>query len=130
MITDSVGNALTKIRNAVRVKHQKVTVSTNKLIIGVLKVLEDKGFIGSFEIKTLENKSNVADINLKYNPAPSIVEIKRMSKPGRRLYVNCNNIPRVYNGLGIAILSTSKGVMSDKEARKQNIGGELVCTVF
>ena len=130
MITDSVGNALTKIRNAVRVKHPKVTVSTNKLIIGVLKVLEDKGFIGSFEIKTLENKSNVADINLKYNPAPSIVEIKRMSKPGRRLYVNCNNIPRVYNGLGIAILSTSKGVMSDKEARKQNIGGELVCTVF
>ena len=130
MITDSVGNALTKIRNAVRVKHQKVTVSTNKLIIGVLKVLEDKGFIGSFEVKTLENKSNVADINLKYNPAPSIVEIKRMSKPGRRLYVNCNNIPRVYNGLGIAILSTSKGVMSDKEARKQNIGGELVCTVF
>ena len=95
-----------------------------------MKVLEDKGFIGSFEIKTLENKSNVADINLKYNPAPSIVEIKRMSKPGRRLYVNCNNIPRVYNGLGIAILSTSKGVMSDKEARKQNIGGELVCTVF
>lgn len=130
MITDSVGNALTKIRNAVRVKHSKVTVSTNKLIIGVLKVLEDKGFIGSFEIKTLENKSNVADINLKYNPAPSIVEIKRMSKPGRRLYVNCNNIPRVYNGLGIAILSTSKGIMSDKEARKQNIGGELVCTVF
>jgi small subunit ribosomal protein S8 len=130
MITDSVGNALTKIRNAVRVKHPKVTVSTNKLIIGVLKVLEDKGFIGSFELKTLENKSNVADINLKYNPAPSIVEIKRMSKPGRRLYVNCNNIPRVYNGLGIAILSTSKGVMSDKEARKQNIGGELVCTVF
>ena len=130
MITDFVGNALTKIRNAVRVKHPKVTVSTNKLIIGVLKVLEDKGFIGSFELKTLENKSNVADINLKYNPAPSIVEIKRMSKPGRRLYVNCNNIPRVYNGLGIAILSTSKGVMSDKEARKQNIGGELVCTVF
>jgi small subunit ribosomal protein S8 len=130
MITDSVGNALTKIRNAVRVKHPKVTVSTNKLIIGVLKVLEDKGFIGSFELKTLENKSNVADINLKYNPAPSIVEIKRMSKPGRRLYVNCNNIPRVYNGLGIAILSTSKGIMSDKEARKQNIGGELVCTVF
>lgn len=130
MITDSVGNALTKIRNAVRVKHQKVTVSTNKLIIGVLKVLEDKGFIGSFELKTLENKANVADINLKYNPTPSIVEIKRMSKPGRRLYVNCNNIPRVYNGLGIAILSTSKGIMSDKEARKQNIGGELVCTVF
>ena len=116
MITDSVGNALTKIRNAVRVKHEKVTVSTNKLIIGVLKVLEDKGFIGTFELKTLENKTRVADINL--------------SKPGRRLYVNCNNIPRVYNGLGIAILSTSKGVMSDKEARKQNIGGELVCTVF
>jgi small subunit ribosomal protein S8 len=121
---------LTKIRNAVRVKHEKVTVSTNKLIIGVLKVLEDKGFIGTFELKTLENKARVADINLKYNPSASIVEIKRMSKPGRRLYVNCNNIPRVYNGLGIAILSTSKGVMSDKEARKQNIGGELVCTVF
>ena len=130
MITDSVGNALTKIRNAVRVKHPKVTVSTNKLIIGVLKVLEDKGFIGSFELKTLENKMNVADINLKYNPGPSIVEITRISKPGRRIYVNCNNIPRVYNGLGIAILSTSKGIMSDKEAKKQNIGGELVCTVF
>ena len=130
MITDFVGNALTKIRNAVRVKHSKVTVSTNKLVIGVLKVLEDKGFIGSFELKTLENKMNVADVNLKYNPAPSIVEIKRISKPGRRIYVNCESIPRVYNGLGIAVLSTSKGIMSDKEAKKQNIGGELVCTVF
>jgi small subunit ribosomal protein S8 len=130
MITDSVGNALTKIRNAVRVRHPKVTVSTNKLIIGVLDVLKDKGFIGSYELETLENKMRVANITLKYSPNPSIVEITRMSKPGRRMYVNCNHIPRVYNGLGIAILSTSKGIMSDKEAKKQNIGGELVCTVF
>ena len=130
MITSFIGNALTKIRNAVRVRHEDVTVDTNNLIVRILGILKDCGFIEAFELKKLENNKNIANIKLKYTPNPSIVELKLISKPGRRCYVKSKDIPRVYNGLGIGILSTSKGVMNDKEARRQNVGGELICTVF
>lgn len=130
MITDSIANALTKIRNAVAVRHKTVNLSTNRLIIGILNILKDKGFIDSYELKKEENNTNTAVVKLKYTPKPSIVEIKRISKPGRRIYVKWELIPRAYNNLGIYILSTSKGIMSDKEARVQKVGGELVCMVF
>ena len=130
MITSFVGNALTKIRNAVNARHSSVIIDTNKLITGILVILKDCGFIESFEAKKLENHRNIADVKLKYTPNPSIVEIKLISKPGRRIYVKSKDIPRVYNGLGVGILSTSKGVMNDKEARRQNLGGEFICTVF
>ena len=130
MITSFVGNALTKIRNAVNVRKPNVIVDTNKLVKGILVILKDCGFIESFQLKTLENNRNIADIKLKYTPNPSIVELKLISKPGRRVYVKSKDIPRIYNGLGIGILSTSRGIMNDKEARRQKVGGELICSAF
>ena len=130
MITSSIANALTKIRNAVNVRHSSVFVYNNKLINNILWVLKDCGFIKDYTLKTLENKRNISEVELKYTPNPSIREIKIMSRPGRRMYYKCSEIPRFYNGLGIGILSTSKGVMNDKEAKRQNVGGELICVVF
>ena len=97
----------------------------------ILKILKDEGYIKDFYIeKTVNNKTNLK-INLKYYEGdPVIKEIKRISKPGRRVYSRANSIPRVMNGLGLAILSTSKGVMSDTEAKKNNVGGEIICRIF
>ena len=130
MVTDTIANALTKIRNAVRVQHTEVCLSVNKMILKILEILKDNGFINDFNIVEEKNKQKSANVKLFYNPDPSIVSLDRISKPGRRVYVKCNEIPRVYNGLGIAIVSTSKGVMTDKEAKSKNVGGELVCVIF
>lgn len=130
MITDPIANALTNIRNCVKVKKKNAQVVLNNTILGILNVLLDNGFINNFTVKTLENKSRIADVELKYNPDPAIVEIKRVSKPGRRIYFGCKNFPKIYNNLGISILSTNKGIISDKQARREKVGGELLCIAF
>ena len=130
-ITDPIADMLTRIRNAVMVKHESVLVPISKAKVSIAKILKEEGFIRDFE--TIDNgpKSNIR-ISLKYNSnrQPALSGLKRVSKPGLRKYVGIDNLPRVINGLGIAILSTSKGVITDKEAKKLKIGGEVLCYVY
>ncbi len=131
MITDPIANYLTRIRNAVMANHRVVEVPASNLKKDITKLLYDKGYILSYKFED-DNKQGTIKIALKYHPetkAPAIRSIERVSKPGLRKYVNTNEIPRVLNGLGIAILSTSKGVITDKEARTLNVGGEVLCYV-
>jgi len=131
VVNDPVGDMITRIRNAVMARHDKLTLPSSKLKAEIAKALKDEGFIADFV--THEKKpQNELTIMLKYGPdrQPVITGIKRESKPGLRRYVNVRDIPRVKGGMGIAILSTSHGVMADHEARKANVGGELICTVY
>jgi len=129
--TDPIGDMLTRIRNASRARHEKVLVPTSRLKVRIAEVLRDEGFIKDFVLHE-EAPQGAITIVLKYTTdrEPAISDIKRVSKPGLRRYVPTDSIPRVLNGMGIAILSTSKGVMVDREARKQKVGGELICTVW
>jgi small subunit ribosomal protein S8 len=129
--TDPIADMLTRIRNASKARHEKVLVPRSRLKIRIAEVLREEGFIKDFVIHQ-EGPQGAITILLKYSPdrEPVISEIKRVSKPGLRRYVPTDSIPRVLNGMGIAILSTSKGVMADREARKQKVGGELICTVW
>ncbi len=132
MITDSIGNYLTKIRNAYMAKHKVVDVPSSNIKKDITKILKDQGYILNY--KFIENgNQGVIRIALKYDlvtKIPAIKKIKRVSKPGLRNYTGKDNLPRVLNGLGIAIISTSKGVMTDKEARKTKVGGEVICLVY
>ncbi len=129
-ISDPVGDMLTRIRNA-QMRGQSVVISpASKMRVRVLKVLEAEGYIRGFTEVEREGRRNL-EIELKYyDGTPVIQEIKRVSKPGRRVYSSVGDIPLVRNGLGISILSTSKGVMSDNVARTENVGGEIICRVF
>jgi len=131
VVNDPVGDMLTRIRNASRARHDKLTMPSSKLKVKVAEVLKEEGFIGEFIVheKTPQNELTLV---LKYGPdkAPAITGIKRISRPGLRRYVPVRDIPRVLGGLGISILSTSRGVLGDTEARKQKVGGELICTVY
>ncbi len=129
--TDPVGDMLTRIRNASSARHEKVLVPGSRLKVRIAEVLRDEGYIKDFVVHEGEAQTAIT-IVLKYGAdrEPAISDIKRVSKPGLRRYVPTDEIPRVLNGLGIAILSTSKGVMVDREARKQKVGGELICTVW
>lgn len=129
--TDPVGDMLTRIRNASRARHEKVLVPASRLKARIAEVLRDEGFIKDYVLHQ-DGKQGAITILLKYSGdrEPAISEIKRVSRPGLRRYVANESIPRVLNGMGIAILSTSKGVMVDHEARKQKVGGELICTVW
>jgi len=129
--TDPIGDMLTRIRNASRARHEKVLVPSSRLKVRIAEVLRDEGFIQDY-VRHEDGVQGAITIVLKYGPdrEPAISDIKRVSKPGLRRYVANDEIPRVLNGLGIAILSTSKGVMVDREARKQKVGGELICTVW
>ena len=129
--TDPIGDMLTRIRNASSARHEKVLVPKSRLKIRIAEVLKDEGFIKDFVLHQ-DGAQGAITILLKYSAdrEPAISDIKRVSKPGLRRYVPTGSIPRVLNGLGIAILSTSKGVMVDREARKQKVGGELICTVW
>lgn len=131
MITDPIADYLTQIRNAVMAKHRVVEIPASNLKKDITKILFDKGYILSYKFED-DNKQGIIKIALKYHPetkAPAIRSLKRVSTPGLRKYVDTNEIPRVLNGLGVAILSTSKGVISDKEARTLNVGGEVLCYV-
>jgi len=129
-VNDPVGDLLTRIRNAQRARHEKTTVPASKLKEAIVKVLKDEGFIKDFLLHKNDAQGEIT-VFLKYGPEqePAIRMIKRSSKPGLRRYVGKDDIPRVLGGLGIAILSTSKGVLADRECRKQSVGGELICTV-
>jgi small subunit ribosomal protein S8 len=129
--TDPIGDMLTRIRNASSARHEKVVVPASRLKVRIAEVLKDEGYIQDF-VRHEDGVQGSITILLKYTPdrEPAISEIKRVSKPGLRRYVPTTEIPRILNGLGIAILSTSKGVMVDREARKQKVGGELICTVW
>ena len=130
-INDPLGDMLTRLRNASRARHDKMVLPASRMKVELAKVLKEEGFIADYVHHEAKPQGEIT-LMLKYGPdrAPVITGIKRVSKPGLRRYVPVRDIPRVLSGLGIAILSTSKGVMVDHEARKQNVGGELICTVY
>jgi len=132
MITDSIGNYLTSIRNAILAEHKTVSVPSSNLKKEITKVLMDQGYILNYKFDKNGAKECIK-IALKYNSItkiPAIRGLDRVSKPGLRKYSSANNVPRVLNGLGIAIVSTSKGIMTDKKARNMNVGGEVICYVY
>jgi small subunit ribosomal protein S8 len=130
-MTDPIGDMLTRIRNASSARHEKCLVPKSRLKVRIAEVLKEEGFIKDFVVHQ-DGVQGAITILLKYSGdrEPAIGDIKRVSKPGLRRYVPNDSIPRVLNGMGIAILSTSKGVLVDREARKQKVGGELICTVW
>lgn len=132
MNTDPIADYLTRVRNAIKANHRVVEIPASNLKKELTKVLFDKGYITNYKFEDV-GAQGIIKIALKYNPItkiPAIRTISRVSKPGLRKYAGVANMPRVLNGLGIAILSTSKGVMTDKEARNLNIGGEVLCYVY
>ncbi|PIV76338.1 MAG: 30S ribosomal protein S8 [Rhodobacteraceae bacterium CG17_big_fil_post_rev_8_21_14_2_50_65_11] len=130
-MNDPIGDMLTRIRNAQMRGKSTVSTPASKLRAWVLDVLADEGYIRGYESGTDTNGHPTIEISLKYYEGePVIREVKRVSKPGRRVYMSVNDIPQVRQGLGVSIVSTSKGVMSDAAARGANVGGEVLCTVF
>ncbi|WP_423148865.1 30S ribosomal protein S8 [Rubrolithibacter danxiaensis] len=132
MNTDPIADYLTRVRNAIKANHRVVEIPASNLKKEITKVLFDKGYIANYKFDD-NNTQGIIKIALKYHPitrVPAIRTITRVSKPGLRKYAGVGDMPRVLNGLGIAILSTSKGVMTDKEARNMNIGGEVLCYVY
>ncbi|HDO27246.1 MAG TPA: 30S ribosomal protein S8 [Bacteroidetes bacterium] len=132
MITDPIADYLTQVRNAVAARHRMVEIPASKIKKDITKILYEKGYILNYKFDDEASVQGNIKIALKYHPetkTPAINSIQRVSKPGLRKYVDSGNLPRVLNGLGIAILSTSKGVITDKEARSLNVGGEVICYV-
>ena len=132
-MTDPIADLLTRIRNAIMAGHKVVEAPASNLKKEVARILFEKGYILGYKVIEGENVQATLKIALKYNPKskkPAIKSIQRVSRPGLRKYVGAEEMPRVLNGLGVAILSTSKGLMTDKEARKENIGGEVLCYVY
>ena len=133
MNTDPIADYLTRVRNAIRAKHRVVEIPASNIKKEITKVLYDKGFIQNYKFDDESTPQGIIKIALKYNPTtkqPAIVDIQRISRPGLRQYRGADNLPRILNGLGIAIISTSKGVMTDKEAKTLNVGGEVLCYVY
>ena len=130
-LTDPVADMLTRIRNAIRSRHQKVDIPTSKLKSEIARILKEEGFIANFK-PTEEEGHKVLRIYLKYGQDnnAAIANLQRISRPGCRVYVGRNEIPRVLGGLGINILTTPKGVMTGRQARKQGLGGEILCEVW
>jgi small subunit ribosomal protein S8 len=131
-MTDPIADYLTRIRNAIMARHKVVEIPASNLKKDITKILFEKGYILSYKHEE-DDKQGIVKIALKYDPetkSPAIKELKRVSRPGLRKYVGKQDVPRVLNGLGVAIISTSMGVMTDKEARKANIGGEVLCYVY
>jgi len=133
MNTDPIADYLTRIRNAMQAKHRIVEIPASNIKKKITKVLYDKGYIQQYKFDLESTIQGLIKIGLKYNPETkrsAIVKLERISKPGLRKYVKAASLPSVLNGLGIAILSTSKGVVSDKEARAMKLGGEVLCYVY
>ena len=129
-LTDPIGDMLARIKNSQLRNHKKVEMPSSNFKMKIADVLKNEGYINGFNVDKNENKQ-VLVIDLKYNSgSPVISVIERVSKPGRRVFSSAQSLPKINNGLGIAIISTPKGVMSDTEARKNNIGGEIICRVF
>ena len=132
MTTDPIADFLTRIRNAIRAKHRVVEIPASNIKKEITKVLYDKGYIQNYKFDDSTPQGSIK-IALKYNPTtkqPAIVDLQRISRPGLRQYRGADHLPRILNGLGVAIISTSKGVMTDKEAKTLNVGGEVLCYVY
>ncbi|MBN1689845.1 MAG: 30S ribosomal protein S8 [Dehalococcoidia bacterium] len=130
MVTDPIADLLTRVRNAAMARHDSVNVPASKMKIAVAKILKDEGFISDYSIVKGEPQRMIK-ITLKYiDKQPAFIGLERVSKPGLRIYSGKKDIPRVYGGLGIAVISTSKGLMTGQEAWKKNIGGEVLCYVW
>ncbi len=130
MLTDPIADMLTRIRNAARIKAEKVDIPASKLKLEIAKILKEEGFIRAYKV-IKDRRQGILRVNLKYAEGePVITGIQKVSKPGRRVYVGSQEIPRVMGGVGLAILTTPKGVLSDKVCRRENVGGELLCHVW
>lgn len=132
MVTDPIADYLTRVRNAVQARHKVVEIPASNLKKDITRILHDKGYILNYKFVN-EGPQGVIKIALKYHPetkSPAIKNIQRASRPGLRKYSGSEGLPRVLNGLGIAVVSTSQGVMTDKDARTKNIGGEVLCYVY
>jgi small subunit ribosomal protein S8 len=133
MNTDPIADYLTRVRNAIKARKRIVEVPASNLKKDITKVLFDKGYILNYKFDDDANAQGVIKIALKYNPVtkkPAIENLERISKPGLRKYASADKLPKVLNGLGVSVLSTSKGVITDKEARELNVGGEVICYVY
>jgi len=133
MFTDPIADYLTRVRNAQMAGHKVVEIPASNMKKAITKILHEKGYILNFKFEETENNQGNIKVALKYNmqtKLPAIKKLTRISKPGLRKYADSKTLPRVINGLGIAILSTSKGVITDKEARNLNVGGEVICHVY
>ena len=129
-LTDPIGDMIARIKNAQVRNHKKVDLPSSKFKIKILDILKAEGFIIDYKINDENNKSTIK-VDLKYHSGnPVISTFQRISKPGRRIFSSAESLPKINNGLGIAIISTSKGVMTDVDARKQKLGGEIICKVF
>jgi small subunit ribosomal protein S8 len=131
VVTDSVADFLVRIKNGQKARFEKVDIPASHLKADLARILQEEGYIKTFKV-IKDNKQGIIRVSLKYidNRDGAITGIKRVSKPGRRVYVGHEDIPKVLNGLGISIISTSRGVMTDRTARKEGVGGELVCSVW
>ncbi|CCY44988.1 30S ribosomal protein S8 [Clostridium sp. CAG:1193] len=131
VVTDPIADMLTRIRNANQMKYNEVLVPTSKLKVEIANILKNEGYINGYKIESTDEGSMMT-IELKYGAKKErvITGLKRISKPGLRVYAKCEDIPRVLNGLGIAIISTSKGLMVDRDARKANLGGEVLAYIW
>jgi small subunit ribosomal protein S8 len=132
-VNDPIADMLTRIRNAVRARHESVNIPSSRVKVAIANVLKDEGFIRDFAVVADEGRPQPmlkVDLNYSKQRQPVLSGIQRVSKPGLRVYVRRDEIPRVYGGLGIAILSTPKGIMTGQEARRQSLGGELLCYVW
>jgi len=130
-MTDPIADMLTRIRNAIQARHAEVTMPASKVKVEIAKILKEEGYIKDFTTLKAEGFNHLKVV-LKYSPskASSITVIKRVSKPGLRKYVGKDDIPRILNGLGVAIISTSNGLMSDRKARELGVGGEVLCSIY
>ncbi|MBS5659792.1 MAG: 30S ribosomal protein S8 [Clostridiales bacterium] len=130
-ITDTIADMLTRVRNANTAKHDTVDIPASNMKKAIAQILVDEGFVKSFQVIN-DGKQGVIRINLKYgeNKSAVITGLRRVSKPGLRIYTSCEDMPKVMKGLGVAIVSTSKGVMTDKRARKENVGGEVLAFIW
>ena len=131
VVTDTIADMLTRIRNANQMRYQEVSVPASNLKVSLAKILKEEGFIEDYKLVD-ENVQGTILLTLKYgeNKERVITGLKRISKPGLRVYAKAGEVPKVLNGLGIAVISTSHGVMTDKEARKENLGGEVLCYIW
>jgi small subunit ribosomal protein S8 len=128
-MSDPIADMLTRIRNGQLAGHAKVSMPSSKMKASLAKLLADEGYISSFDVKEENGKSELT-VDLKYYQGKPVIEIlKRVSRPGLRVYKNKDELPKVIGGLGVAVVSTSKGIMSDRDARKQGVGGEIICYV-
>ena len=130
-VTDAIADMLTRIRNASSAKHDSVKIPASNVKKAIAQILVDEGYIKNYTVEE-DGKQGMITVELKYgaNKSPVITGLRRVSKPGLRIYTNCEDMPKVMKGLGIAILSTSKGIMTDKDARKANVGGEVLAFIW